>query len=70
MNQHPRIRDRCWSALLPLGCAVLLLGCVPSDPPPDVLKTQREALEKARGVDATIQNADRATRQQADDASR
>jgi hypothetical protein len=53
-----------------LGCAVLLLGCVPSDPPPDVLKTQREALEKARGVDATIQNADRATRQQADDASR
>lgn len=57
-----------------LTCALLLaaglLGCDPPGPPPDVLKTQRQALDKAKGVEATIEKADEEARKQADDASK
>jgi len=47
-----------------VGCAVwiaclMLEGCGRSnpEPPPDVLKAQREALEKAKGMEKTLQDA-------------
>ena len=41
-----------WTACL------LLQGCGRSNPePPDVLKAQREALEKAKGMEKTLQDA-------------
>ncbi len=49
-----------WVILVSLG------GCGQPDPPPDVLKTQREALEKAKGVEATLEKADQAGRKKAD----
>jgi hypothetical protein len=35
---------------------LLLAGCQPaSDPPPDLVKTQREALNKAKAVEGQLQ---------------
>jgi hypothetical protein len=34
-----------------------LAGCKPSGPPPDIIKTQREALQKAKAVGAVEQKA-------------
>ena len=42
-----------------LSACLLLPGCGRStpEPPPDILKAQREALEKAKGMDKTLQDA-------------
>lgn len=34
---------------------IALLGCQPNGPPPDLLKTQREALNKAKAVEGQLQ---------------
>ncbi len=34
---------------------LLLLGCKPADPPPDLIKTQREALDKAKALEGQMQ---------------
>lgn len=34
-----------------------LAACKPAGPPPDIIKTQREALQKAKAVDAVQQKA-------------
>jgi hypothetical protein len=41
------------------SACVLLQSCGRSDPPPppDILKTQREALEKAKGAEKMLQDA-------------
>ncbi|MGA2549859.1 MAG: hypothetical protein ABSF50_06895 [Burkholderiaceae bacterium] len=57
-------------AFMALALGSCLVACDHPGPPPDVLKTQREALERAKGVEATIQKADEAARQHADDASK
>jgi hypothetical protein len=41
------------AALIVFGLA----GCQPSGPPPDIIKTQREALQKAKAVGAVEQKA-------------
>jgi len=38
------------SAVLAAAFALSLAACQPADPPPDIIKTQREDLEKARAV--------------------
>jgi hypothetical protein len=43
-----------------IAIACLLHGCGrsnPEPPPPDILKAQREALEKARATDKMVQDA-------------
>lgn len=42
-----------------LASCLLLQGCGRSntEPPPDILKTQREALEKAKGTGKVLQDA-------------
>jgi hypothetical protein len=42
-----------------LSVCVLLQGCGRSnpEPPPDILKAQREALEKAKATEKTLQDA-------------
>lgn len=38
------------------GCICLAFsGCKPSEPPPDLIKTQREALNKAKAVEGQLQ---------------
>ena len=36
---------------------VSILGCKRSEPPPDIIKTQREAMERAREVGKTMQKS-------------
>ncbi len=38
------------SAILVAAFALSLAACKPADPPPDIIKTQREDLAKARAV--------------------
>lgn len=52
-----------------LASLALLGACGRPDPPPDILKTQHDALDKAKGVEATIEDSDRAARKKADDAA-
>ena len=40
-----------------LFLSVSLFGCKRSEPPPDLLKTQREAMERAKDVGKTMQKA-------------
>ncbi|MBI1889111.1 MAG: hypothetical protein HYS18_00540 [Burkholderiales bacterium] len=37
--------------------AALVAACKPSEPPPDLVKTQREALEKAKAVEGQVLQA-------------
>ncbi|MFI4940014.1 MAG: hypothetical protein ACHP7O_06710 [Burkholderiales bacterium] len=37
--------------------ALGLIGCKPAGPPPDIVKTQREALQKAKAVGAVEQKS-------------
>lgn len=40
-----------------MGVALALAGCKPSAPTPQVFKTQTDALEKAKGVEQQLQQA-------------
>jgi ABC-type uncharacterized transport system auxiliary subunit len=42
---------------LAVGAALALAGCKPSAPPPQIFKTQTDALEKAKGVEKQLQDA-------------
>ena len=39
------------------AAALTLAGCKPSAPPPQIFKTQTDALEKAKGVEKQLQDA-------------
>ncbi len=49
---------------------VIFIGCQPSATPPDLLKTQRESLEKAKAVDGQLQKKAEEDRKAIDDAQR
>lgn len=40
-----------------LCVSVAVFGCKRSEPPPDLLKTQREAMQRARDVGKTMQKS-------------
>ena len=42
-------------ATMALTVATAISGCSPAGPPPDVLKTQRDALNKAKAVEGQLQ---------------
>ena len=46
-----------WQAAIIVLTVFGLAGCQPSGPPPDIVKTQREALQKAKAVGAVEQKA-------------
>ncbi len=53
------------------GAGVLLLAsCKRSEPPPDLLKTQREAMERAKEVGKTMQKGVDAEGRKADEEGR
>ena len=51
--------------------ALLLIACnkVPSNPPPKIAEPQREALEKAHGVEQTLQKASETEQKNIDKAT-
>jgi hypothetical protein len=50
--------------------AVALLGCKPEGPPPDLIKTQREALNKAKGVGEQLQQQAEQQKKAAEEAEK
>jgi hypothetical protein len=51
-----------------LGCG--LAGCQPNDPPPDIVKTQRDALNKAKAVDDQVMKQAEEQKKAIDDAQK
>ncbi len=61
-----------WRVTLIATCAFLVAACDsgPKQPPPDLLKGQRQSMERAKGVEQTLeQSADR-RREEADRAGK
>jgi len=56
--------------LTSLLCVTALTACGPNGPPPDVIKSQRQALEQAKGVENIMQNSDDVRRKTLDDAEK
>ena len=58
---------RPWSVVI--AAAILAIaGCdsKPKDPPPDIIKSQRQVMEKAKGVEQVLQKSADERREQAD----
>ena len=58
---------RPWS--LVIAAAILAIaGCdsKPKDPPPDIIKSQRQVMDKAKGVEQVLQKSADERREQAD----
>jgi hypothetical protein len=54
-----------------IACVVAAVSCVTAcgksnDPPPDLIKTQRQAMERARAVSSVIEQSDQNSRKQMD----
>ena len=62
----------CWALALAGGLLVALAGCDsrPKETPPDILKGQRQSLERAKGVEQTLQQSGAERREQADQAGK
>jgi hypothetical protein len=60
----------CWALALAVG--LLVAGCDsrPKETPPDILKGQRQSLERAKGVEQTLQQSGAERREQADQAGK
>ena len=57
-------------ALLDVTMAMALSGCKPAGAPPDLLKTQREALDKAKAVEGQLQQHAEEQRKAIDDTQK
>jgi hypothetical protein len=53
-----------------LSVTFVLAACKPAGPPPDIIKTQREALQKARNVGAVEQKSADEQQKAADEATK
>ncbi|AIY42660.1 hypothetical protein LT85_3502 [Collimonas arenae] len=51
------MRSSVFCLSLAAGAVLALAGCKPSAPPPQIFKTQTDALEKAKGVEKQLQDA-------------
>lgn len=58
------------SVVVAVSIAFGLAACKPSGPPPDIVKTQREALQKSQNVDAAQQKATEEQRKSIDEQTK
>lgn len=56
--------------MMPGVLALALSACQPAGPPPDLVKTQREALHKAKGVELQLQQQAQEQMKAADEAEK
>jgi hypothetical protein len=59
-----------WSMAIACLIAFGLAGCKPAGPPPDIVKTQRDALDKAKAVGAVEQKSADEEKKAADEATK
>jgi hypothetical protein len=57
-------------ALSGVAISAPMSGCKPAGPPPDLLNTQREALDKAKAVDGQLQQQADEHKKAIDDAQK
>lgn len=59
-------------ATLVAACVLLVAACDsgPKQPPPDLLKGQRQSMERAKGVEQTLQESADRRREEADRAEK
>jgi hypothetical protein len=58
------------TVVVAVSVAFALAACKPAGPPPDIIKTQREALQKARNVGAVEQKSADEQQKAADEATK
>jgi len=56
--------------LMLAALVVMVGGCRPAEPPPDLVRSQREALNKAKAVAGQLQQQAQEQKQAADDAEK
>ncbi|MBV8665813.1 MAG: hypothetical protein JO269_04940 [Burkholderiaceae bacterium] len=59
-----------WQKIIICAAVLGITGCKPSGPPPDIVKTQREDLQKAKAVGAVEQKAADDQKKAADEATK
>jgi uncharacterized protein YcfL len=54
--------------LVVIAAAIAVVGCdsKPKEPPPDIIKSQRQMMDKAKGVEQVLQKSADERRDQAD----
>lgn len=59
-------------ATLMAVCTVVIMACDsrPKEPPPDLLKGQRQSMERAKGVEQTLQQSGDRRREEVDRAAK
>ncbi|MBC7499631.1 MAG: hypothetical protein H7315_03915 [Herminiimonas sp.] len=50
-----------------MAAAWMFAACTPAEPPPDIVKTQREALNRAKAVEGVLQQSQKRTEAAAQD---
>lgn len=53
-----------------IACLTVLTACSPKTPPPDLVKTQRQTLDRAKAVEDVLRKQSEDRRRSIDDASR
>ena len=55
------------ATLVLLAVAAAVAGCDRKEPPPDIVKSQRQAMDKAKAVEKVLQQSADQRREQADE---
>jgi hypothetical protein len=69
-NSNEAIMNISKTVVVAVSVAFALAACKPAGPPPDIVKTQREALQKARNVGAVEQKSADEQQKAADEATK
>jgi outer membrane PBP1 activator LpoA protein len=53
-----------------VAAVLVATACKPSEPPPDIIKTQRDAMQKSKGVEGQLEQAAEEQKKAADEAAK